>query len=86
MLLSISGPPVRRLDPLEAQRIKSGLNVGFVVSPKPPYMVSGSHQAHSPTRDSPQEITENYLVLVADIQCGLLLNSDNKVLGAYPAR
>ena len=70
----------------EARKLKPALQMAFVVVPKPPYFVTGRHSLGDITIRNPYEITESFSVLIADIQCGLLLDSGGKVLGSYPTR
>ena len=74
------------LSPAEAKRLKPQLKLAFVVTPKEPYFVTGSHKDGKTTVNNPRDITENFSVLVADFQCGLVMDVANKVLGAYPMR
>jgi hypothetical protein len=75
-----------KMKPDEARRIKPGLKTGFLVKPKAPFLISGRHRVGTTTIQNPYEVTESFQILIADIQCGFLLDSDNKVLGAYPTR
>ena len=71
------------MDVATAQRIKPSLKIAFVVVPKAPYLVQGSHSVGKTTISNPTDITEHYKILIADMQCGLLMDGDNKVLAAY---
>lgn len=72
--------------PAAAQRLKPTLQVAFVVVPKEPFTVSGTHKPGRVTIQNPRDITEDFSILIADIQCGLLLDEKNRVLGSYPTR
>ena len=63
---------------------KEELRIAFVVAPKAPYLVTGRRKANTPTIRNRRHITENFTILVADIQCGLLMDGAGTVLGAYP--
>lgn len=70
----------------QAKLLKPVISLAFVVVPKWPFWYSGSRIAASPTLDNPQQISERYSVLIADIQCGLVLDGAGKVLASYPTR
>lgn len=71
------------LTPEIAQMLKPKLNLAFVVAPKEPYFVAGSTGVGKTTISNPTDITMKFSVMIADIQCGLLMDSDGKVLGGY---
>lgn len=73
------------LSPKQAQALKPNLRIAFVVRPKEPYLVNSFYHAGAPTIDDPRDITEHFSIIVADIQCGLVMDAHNKVLGSYPA-
>lgn len=72
--------------PEEARILKPALKLAFVVSPKEPYLFQGSHRPFDISIRNPRDIVEDFTVLVADIRCGLLLDSNNLVLASYPTR
>ncbi|MBF0169397.1 MAG: hypothetical protein HQL45_17460 [Alphaproteobacteria bacterium] len=74
------------LSPSEARQLKPKLNLAFVVIPKEPFVLNGVHNPGEVTLNNPQSVTERFTILVADIQCGLVLDGSNKVLGAYMTR
>lgn len=74
------------LSPEEAKRLKPRLKLAFVVVPKDPYFVMGSHRPTRLTLSQPGNVREDFSILFADIQCGLVLDDRNKVLGSYPTR
>ncbi len=74
------------LAPAEAQRLKPTLQVGFVVTPREPYLVTGRHKVGKTTIQNPRAITEDFSILIADIQCGVVMDSSDKILMAYPTR
>ncbi len=69
----------------EAQAIKTSGKVAFVVQPKWPFYAEGTNLMEA-TISSPLEVTNPIQVIVADIQCGLLLTGGNKVVAAYTTR
>lgn len=69
----------------EAQAFKAGGKVAFVAKPKWPYYAEGK-RTYEPKIDSPTEVNNVIQVIVADIQCGLVLSPTNKVLAAYTTR
>ena len=71
------------LDPASAQALKPKMKAAFVVVPKTPFFVQGEHSVGETTIRNPTDITERYRVLIADIQCGLLTDDQNKVLASY---
>jgi hypothetical protein len=78
VLVQVSMPPA------QAQTIKPQLRIAFVVTPRSPYIARGTGAANRPSISYPFEITEEVTVLMADIQCALLTDSGNRVLGAFP--
>lgn len=70
----------------EARMLKPTLELAFVVSPKEPYLFQGSHIPYPPTDRISSRTTEEFSVLVANIRCGLVMDANNLVLGAYPTR
>ncbi|MCW3836796.1 hypothetical protein ACFQ1E_12035 [Sphingomonas canadensis] len=74
------------MDIATAQRTKPTLRIAFVVVPKAPYLVEGTHSVGRVTVSNPRDVTEHFKIMIADLQCGLLMDSVNKVLAAYPTR
>ena len=74
------------LSPSEAQALKPTLKLAFVVTPKDPFLIQGSHSVGETTIADPVDITNRFSILIADIQCGLVMNATNKVLAAYPTK
>jgi len=72
------------LPPAEAAVLKKTMKLAFVVVPKEPYLVRSTSSRGRPTIQNPRDITENFSILIADIQCGLATDASNKVIGAYP--
>lgn len=73
-----------KLTPEKAREIKPLLKIAFLVVPKAPFIVHGSGKVGKTTIDSPLDVTNDLTVLTADIQCGFLTDSSNKVLGSFP--
>ncbi len=74
------------MPPAEARRLKPSLKLAFVVSPKEPYVVTGTHNPYNTTLQDPREISEEFTILVADFRCGLVIDAASKVLGGFPTR
>lgn len=74
------------LSPEDARRLKPTLKLAFVVTPKEPFLVKGTHKPFEVTIRDPRDLTEDFSILVADIQCGLVTDAGNRVLAAYPTR
>lgn len=74
----LSVPPER------AKVLKQTIKMAYVVEPKEPFLVRSSYNGHEPTIQVPTDVTEVVSVLIADIQCGLVTDATNTVLGAYP--
>lgn len=74
------------LSPAEAQVLKPKLKLAFVVQPKEPFLVKGNHSTGKTTIQNPTDITEDFSILIGDIQCGLVTDAANKVLGSYSTR
>lgn len=69
--------------PVEAKRIQGQFRLAYVVTPKAPFQERDSYRDSKPTIDDPEEVRVNEITLVSDVQCGLLLDGSNKVLGAF---
>jgi hypothetical protein len=69
--------------PSDAKALKPQLKVAFVVRPKEPYLIRSTYPLGTPTVSNPRQITVHATVLIADFECGLLLDGTNKVIGAY---
>jgi peptidoglycan hydrolase-like protein with peptidoglycan-binding domain len=83
----IDGLPVvgeLTLSPSEAASLKPTIKIAFVVTPRDPFFSTGSTRVHDPTFQDPRDVTEDFSLLSAYIQCGLLMDGENKVLQAYP--
>ena len=70
----------------EARKFKLEAKIAFVVVPKPPYIVKASFQQGKPTIRNPREIRVDATVLIADIQCALLMNGNDTVVAAFETR
>lgn len=70
------------MSPAEARSAKTTLSLAFVVRPKQPFFVSGEHPLEDATLEHPKNVREEFSILIADIQCALVLNPQNKVLAA----
>ena len=73
------------MPPATAQLVKSKLRAAWVVRPKPPFLVQGVLRGRTPTIRNPFDVTENFRILIADFQCGLIMDGTNKVLAAFQA-
>lgn len=72
-----------RLTPSEASVLKPSLRIALVVVPRAPYLVKGSTRLGNVTVRNPNDVTVDFTVLTADIQCGLVMDGSGRVLGAY---
>ncbi|KTE27489.1 hypothetical protein ATE69_05510 [Sphingopyxis sp. H071] len=70
----------------EAQAFKPQAKIAIVAVPKLPYVVRATYPYGDTTISNPTDVTVNATVLVADIQCGLLMNGTNQVVAAFPTR
>ncbi|MDZ3831938.1 MAG: hypothetical protein U0S50_09005 [Sphingopyxis sp.] len=70
----------------EAQAFKPQAKIAFVAVPKLPYVVRATFPTGKTTISNPTDLTVNSTILVADIQCGLLMNGTNKVVAAFKTR
>ncbi len=69
----------------EARSIKAAGKVAFVISPRWPYYAEAT-KYWEPNITSRVDVTNPIHVIVGDIQCGLLLTSDDRVVGAFATR
>lgn len=75
------------MTPEDAMRLKPTLQLAYVVAPKAPYFLSAIYDFPStPTIANPREVKNEVSALIADIQCGLVLDPGNVVLGAFETR
>ena len=72
------------MTPEDARTLKPSLRIALVVTPFAPYVVRGTNPYGRPSMRSPQEVTIDFTILMADIQCGLVMDNSGRVLGAYP--
>lgn len=71
------------MPPEDAKNIRSQLRIAFVIQPKLPFVVKSTYPFGEATISSPEEVKVEATVLIADVQCGLLMNGTGVVLGAY---
>ncbi|WP_395452485.1 hypothetical protein ACHMW5_04135 [Azospirillum melinis] len=69
-----------------ARALKANAKLIFVVHPRPPYLLSGTHKPFQTTVDNPRDITDRYQVMLGDIECGLVADRSGKVYGAYSTK
>lgn len=70
----------------EAQAFKPQAKIAIVAVPKLPYVVRVSYPSGETMISNPTEVTVNATIVVADIQCGLLLKTANHVVAAFATR
>lgn len=76
--------PVLPMTATEAQQFKATYSVALAGAPKEPYLVSGVDGPYLPSAGNPRELRGRTQVIVADIQCALILDGQNKVRAAFP--
>ncbi len=69
-----------------AKTLKADAKLIFVVHPRPPFMISGTHRPYKTTIENPRDITEKYDVMISNIECGLVADHAGKVYGAYSTK
>lgn len=83
------GPDFRLIDipmsPDEARRFRTAGRAAAVIRPQAPYFAV-ARRRWSPRFDRPSDITQSTQVVIADIQCLLLTDSSNRVLGVVAVR
>ncbi len=72
-----------RVDAEQAKLLKTSMTAAYIVRPRSPFFVT-SELRGSPSSIRPNDITLRHHILIAEIQCGLLLDGAGKVLVAYP--
>ena len=77
---------IPNISPEQARGLKKNARAAFVYVPKPPYFTTGTYPWGGPSLQNPREIDERLEVAIGDIQCAVLLNSENKVLAIVPTR
>lgn len=76
---------VLKVNPDEARRLKAAMRFVYVVQPKEPYLATGSRRSEA-TLDDPEQVELQLNVLIARIECGLMVDADHIVIHAYPTR
>ena len=75
------------MTPEQAMKIKPTLQLAFVVVPKAPFFLSTTFDIPlPPTVTRPAEVKNEVSALIADIQCGLVIDPTGTVLGAFETR
>lgn len=74
------------MSPDVARTLKPKLKIAFVVKPKAPFLVRANYSGGEPTIDDPEDVEVSATVLIADIQCGLVLDHKSEVLASYVAQ
>lgn len=69
----------------EARAIKETGMVAFVVSPQWPYYAEGTKH-WQPNLNTRLDVINPIQVVVGDIQCGLLLSADKRVVAAFATK
>jgi hypothetical protein len=75
---------VLRMSPEQARILKPRLRLAFVATPYQPYVIRGTTKFGKVTFQNPRDISYSFTMLTADIHCGLVMDLDGRVLGAYP--
>ena len=73
-------------DATTARALKDTMRAAVVIAPKAPWHASGDIRWGEPTIADPVDLTETVSILIADIQCALVLDASNKVLLAISTR
>lgn len=71
------------MEPAQAQAFRQTAKIAFVVVPKSPYVVRRTFGYGETTISNPTDVTVNSTILIADIQCGLIMNPVNQVVAAF---
>lgn len=77
------------MTPEFARKEMNLIKLAFIVRPKAPYFAIRPGKddiPNTPSIDYPFEVTEEVSALIGDIQCGLVLDSTNQVLGSFETR
>lgn len=70
----------------KAKNFKNEAKAAFVIVPKSPYFVKATFPFGQTTITNPVDMTVNANVILADIQCALLLDKTNTVVGAFETK
>lgn len=76
------------MQPVEAKASKAKIKFALAITPKPPFLVSGTGLGSSPTFSDRRQIPDSldfFRVLIADVDCGIVLDGSDKVLAVYPS-
>lgn len=74
--------------PNVAKLVKPSIRFALAVTPKPPFIVTGNGPGNAPSFDDPRDIPlsqDHFRILIADVDCGIVLDHENKVLGIFRA-
>ena len=75
------------MTPEQAMKVKPALQLAFVVVPKAPFFLSATFDIPlPPTITRPTQVKNEVSALIADIQCGLVLDPAGTVLAAFETR
>jgi hypothetical protein len=69
----------------QAQSLKAGASAALVIAPRWPFFAQGTRK-WEPTITSRTDVTNDISVIVADIQCALLLDPNKKVVAAFAVK
>ncbi len=72
----------------KAKSLKNEIEAAYFIRLResPPYVVRKMRRTREPTITVPREVWEDATVLIADIRCAFLADSENVVIAAYPTR
>lgn len=75
------------MSPERAMQLKPLIQLAIVAVPKAPYFLHATEgSTNRATIQNPREVKNEVSALIADIQCGLVLDPANIVLGAFQTR
>ena len=74
-----------KIEPEAAKKFKESVRVAFVVKTKEPYFFSGSHISSTAKFNNPFDINEDFYVLFASVNCGLIIDESGVAVGAFKA-
>ena len=74
-----------KVPPQEAKRLKETLRLAYVVKAKEPFFITGKRKVSFPKFSFPFDIDEDFFILFADFQCGLVIDEQGKAIASFVA-
>ena len=74
-----------KIEPDGARKFKDSVKFAFVIKPKEPYFLSGSHKTNTPKFNDLRDIDEDFFILFATVKCALVIDETGVTVAAFKA-